>query len=360
MARWSFVVADTSGSHLSDLIHAHSRSLTWSLSGPATCSWSTSGDDPGALATVETATDLMAYRDDALMFRGRVGSSQDELDGTKHTITWSAADYQGLLDRRLIWEYATTSWTATDQATIAWGLIDGAQTRPNGAMGITNASAPTGVLRDRTYDYGKPVGEALQQLAEVIDGFDWDISPELAFRLWYPTRGTQRDWAAVYGDTVGKVTRSFDTSTFANYIYGTGGEVDGAPLISRVGVTTPPGPEGRWDLFQSWSDVTILATLQDHTAALLADSSTIRPTYELTIRQGAWTPDDAWLGDTTPLVIRSGRLDITEPSGRIQQVKIDIDDNDVETVTLSYGRRPVTLVDRLQNSNSKIATLSRR
>ncbi|GGW67876.1 hypothetical protein GCM10010340_52490 [Streptomyces griseoloalbus] len=65
-----------------------------------------------------------------------------------------------------------------DQLDIARGLIDYVQNTPGGNIGITYDTHVSGVLRDRTYlRYDLPaVGDLLDDLAAVEDGFEWRIA----------------------------------------------------------------------------------------------------------------------------------------------------------------------------------------
>lgn len=88
---------------------------------------------------------------------------------------------------------ADTTWTATDQFTIAADLIDDWQALSYGHYGIDTSSVGTsGVTRDRTYLRNdlKSVWDVLSNLGAVTDGFDLHVDPasrELV--LSYPTRG---------------------------------------------------------------------------------------------------------------------------------------------------------------------------
>jgi hypothetical protein len=357
MGTWAWVIAATDGTHLGDLIGAKSRTLSFPINAPATAKWTSRGDDPGALLTIELATDLMAYRNSQLMFRGRVGATGDDIDANTHKVDWSAVSYRGMLARREIWPTSTKTFTGVDQATIAWTLINDTQALPDGDLGITNGSSATGTTRDRTYEAGKPIGEALDELSQVIGGFDWDISPALEFQLWPAPdyRGATLGWAAVFGDTISRVKRAVDPATFATDLYGTAG--DGTTPITRS--ATSRGPAGRWESTVSWSDVTVQGTLVEHTEASLAEAENLAPSYQLTVAPGTWTPADAWLGDTVRFVCRKGRLNV-DTTGRIVQVDITVSDDGDEQAVLTLDRRPVSLVDRLMSTQDRLATLSRR
>lgn len=356
MATWAWVIADTTGAHRSDLTRAKNRKLSFKVDAAATASWSTTGDDPGAIATTALASDLMVYRNRELFYRGRVNIPKDKVDETTHGVTWSAIDYRGVLDRRLIWPGMTTSFTGVDQATIAWTLISQTQTRPEGGLGITNGSTPTGVTRDRDYETGKSLGESIDQLSQVIGGFDWEIGADLQFRVWHPQRGSVVPWVADHGGTIADVERDGDSQDFATDLIGYGGEGT-TPVVRSV--TPPRGPAGRWEATMSWTDVTKQTTLVEHTEAALADMSTLTPSYKLKVKRGAWTPSDAWLGDTVRFICRSGRLDV-DTTGRVLQVDIALDEDGGEEVTLTLDRRLPRYEDRLVSMADQIATLSRR
>lgn len=357
MADWTLLVADTDGTIRGEWVRARSIKASWDLHGPATVTWESDGDDPGAMLAHEITSDLMLYRDDQLMFRGRCGTTGDSGDADRHTVTWAAVDYRGMLDVRLT---RGNNYVQQDQTYIGWNLIAWAKFETGGNIPITDSSTPTGRLRDRTYEWGKPIGEAITQLSEVIDGFDWEVGPDLKYRTWYPQRGSLRTWPAVVGDTIQEWQRTVDTGQYATDIWAVGGEVNGAPLRATASIVGPHGPGGRWDRLVTYSDVTVQTTLDEHADAAVADASVIRPSYVLTPKLDAWTPDDAWLGDTTRIVIQSGRLDV-DTTGRIVAISIDIDDaGGVERPVLTYGRRPADLADRLLTMRDNLAALSRR
>lgn len=379
MADWSLLVADPvpAGNEVwGEWVRARDLSLAFDLRGPATAAWSSRGDDPGAKLGLEIIRDVLIYRDTALMFRGRIGTTGDDITEDQHTVSWSAVDYRGLLNRRILYGGLFGNkhgFNQVDQTEIGWRLIRLVQgddpfwsTPPldevyeGGDMGIVDASEATGRLRDRSYEAGKSIGEAITQLSEVIDGFDWQISPHLEYQTWYPQRGSAVNWAAVWGDTVSRVRRTVDTGDYATDILALGGDSSsGSRLRASDRVVGPRGPGGRWDRSVSYSDVTEASTLVEHAEAALADASVIRPTYQVTVRPGMWTPEEAWLGDTTRIVVQSGRLE-TDTTGRILGIKIDVDDEGEERVTLTYGRRATTLADRLTSMDGELGALARR
>jgi hypothetical protein len=359
--RWDLIALSPQGEALSDLIGATSKKFTFRLNEPSSVEWAMAGDDPGAAVVDELTTDVEAWRNGVRLFRGRVGPSGDEVGPTDHRVAFSAADYRAMLDRRIIWADAT--YTGIDQSAIAWDLIADAQLI--GGMGITNASTATGVTRDRTYEAGKNLGEAIQQLSEVIGGFDWDISPEMGFRTWYPRRGIEADFVAVWGDTVSQVSRQLDPSGYANAIRFSG--ADGvtpttrqvADLYEPSGEVNPIYP-GRFDAQEGDTDITTTAALGEKADAALAERGVIRPSYKVTLMPGVWDgPATFWLGDICRLIVRRGRLDV-DTEARVHEITVTDDGNGGETVEVTFDRAPASVLKRITRDAARLDRLERR
>ncbi|MGW0838215.1 hypothetical protein [Streptomyces prunicolor] len=87
-----------------------------------------------------------------------------------------AGGWESYLYRRLLFD--TQVAVQVDQLDIARGLVDYVQNTPGGNIGVTYGTDVSGVLRDRTYlRYDLPtVGDLLDDLAAVEDGFEWRIA----------------------------------------------------------------------------------------------------------------------------------------------------------------------------------------
>ncbi|MFF5582725.1 hypothetical protein [Streptomyces hygroscopicus] len=87
-----------------------------------------------------------------------------------------AGGWESYLYRRLLFD--TQIAEQVDQLDIARGLVDYAQSAPGGDIGITYDLDVSGVLRDRTYlRYDlHSIGDLLDDLATVEDGFEWRIA----------------------------------------------------------------------------------------------------------------------------------------------------------------------------------------
>lgn len=365
--RWQFIAGPASGGHDLALTEAHGRRFTAKLVDPSECGFSLDGRHPQALAVDELSRDVhvlwtSSEGDTRILFRGRVGSSADSLDDTSHDLAVTVLDYRAVLNRRNLYSDSTLTWTATDQSQIAWGLIQQTQTRDGGDLGISQGVGQTsGTLRDRTYEAGDSIGQRVSELSQVINGFDWDITPtsasSLAFDVW-GQRGADRGVVLEYGGLVSKVQRQVDPGDYGNALRMTG--ADGLTAQELEADDLPTRAEGRWDVVVGDTDLTTQSALNDRAAWQIAQSEVLQPTYTLSLRQGAWDgPDHIWLGDLVKIVVMSGRLAVNT-SLRVYEMAFTLSDDGSEGVDVTVGgprpdfRKRAAMVDR------RLSTLERR
>jgi hypothetical protein len=323
----------------------------------------------------ELIHDLIVYRDGEKLFRGRINYSQDSIGPERHTTQFSAVDYRGMLHRRILWEPrlygAPVPEASVDQTDIAWDLINYTQALPNGDLGITRGSStPTGRTRDREYEAGQVIGSLLDNLSDVIDGFDYEVSPEKVFNLYYPERGTEKNFPLILGGNIQEVIRTVSAPDFANAIRASGAEPehdpesvdppDPAPVVTVEATNIATAPEGRFEAQMGFPDVTRVERLQEHAEGALSRRGIVSPGYSILIDPTKWRgPEDLWLGDTVELVIRSGRLDVVTPV-RIMGVKMFLYDNDHEDIRFEANRIEPNLSHRMMNFQTRLEELERR
>lgn len=382
MAEWSFVLAERDGTPIGAL-EARSRKLTWKLNDDAEADVTISGDDPISSEVVELATDVLAYRDEDLLFRGRIVSAEDTVDEDRHDVKLTAMSYLWLLGRRTVWPTSTLTYAAVDQASIAADLIADTQALTAGDLGIDTTVTATGTVRDRTYEVGKNIREALLELAAVQGGFDLDIDPALDLRIYFPTRGSLReDFAVVYlrplddedqpsdagGGNVARLGRTVSADGYANARRMSGADgvtpsaLEVAGLAGRI--------EGRWEEQEGRTDLETATAVANANAGQLERSSTLLPSYSVVLRSSTdddlgagWTPDALWIGDQCRLRLLSGyRLDVDTSALRVSELALDISDDGVEVPALTFGAPPPKDYLRLLLSSmaAKLDNLSRR
>lgn len=355
----------------SDLPRAFNKNLQLRLNSPHEFSFTLNGNDPDAALITELSSDIVIKRDGEKLFRGRIGPSDDTLTEKGHQVNFRAWDYRELLKRRILFDgdsaldYAEV--TAREQEAIAWEMIANTQARTNGDLGITRGgSQTTGVTRNRLYEAGSSIGELIQQLSEVDDGFLWEIDPDLVYRVRYPAEGTLINYTLDYGGNVATITRNVEASDYANVVRVTGGAPEGggsAPTpVTNVGPLVELGIEqaGRWEKQigdQSW--VTQEA-VDERAASLIEGDQIILPTYVASLVPDVWGgPDSLWLGDIVTLIVKAGRLNV-DTEIRLIEMSINFDNTERIQCVLGAPSMLTKLMKQNQKILSELTTLQRR
>jgi len=399
---------------LGELSSARSRSLVQQRNNPAELRFSIDGRAPDAAAVAELQHDIYAWRwddqtgTDICMFRGPVDHSQDTISEQAHTVNFVAHDYLATVNRRFLVDGAPLTITATDQDRIVAILLARAggafstspyppgSNIPVGAVLADQAgvlSRPySGVQRDRTYTGQKNLGEAIDQLANVSGGFEYDIVPEPAasdtfwmidpgtgvtpslgagrdaLRIFWPSQGVNRtDIVLVYGGNVRAVSRNVSSADYANMVrsLGNNGSTDPAAIQLYAMAANPDAAAmevGLWPYADGGAtDVNDQATLNQRAAGLLASAAVLVPSYTVTMRPVGYSPRPTYpnMGDTVPLIIKSGRLDVNT-TVRVVGVTYTIGDDGDEDVALTVGRPLSSLTDLLARTATAVDALARR
>lgn len=334
--QWLLYPAESTTAPMAELTEIAGRSLVWRVDGTAEASFTLDGRHELAAIAQELVVDLRVFRDNEPVFHGRLGSSTDEITADEHKATFTANDYSALFMRQEVRAPALV-YSGVAQGSIVRQLIAYAQARTGGNFGVaaTSTTVPdTATVRTITFEPGKWVAEAIGDLAALENGFDWWIDTSLVAQLVTPGRGVGKDLVCELGSTVSRVARTFDPSTYANALMVTGGDgttavtADAADLATRV--------EGRFGAVESFPDITSSTVLQARANQARTERSTLNPAYACTMIPGRWSPRELWVGDTTYLVVRSGRLNIASQE-RVVQIDVGIDEENVETVALTLG-----------------------
>ena len=400
-----FSDTDWSRTLIMEMHDARGRSLEQTLNTAARFTFTLSGRSEAAKAVREMETDVVVWRwdeqrgEDVAYGRFLVAQGEDQLTTEAHTTTFTCHDYAAVLDRRYL--TSTASYAVAngdDQDNIVGDLVARVTSaaRTSGGVPLTPGSyVPLAVVRragdgsdrpalstrtrDRTYAAQSAVGQLIHDLAAVIDGYDYDVVPGWRFdgdptrdllRVFYPNQGANRaNNVLEYGGNVATVTRSANSADYANYVrvLGNNGssEPDAAQLYAEAvnadanDVTRVP--VGLWENADNASDVSIQSTLDDKAAGDLNYAGVLIPSYSLGLRSGAYYEGFANMGDTLPVVIRSGRLNIgPDTLVRVVGLSFGISDDGTEDVSLTVGRPLTTLVNLLKAGRADVDALARR
>jgi hypothetical protein len=326
-------------------------------------------DSPGAVETARTwnaAVDevrrrLVVERDGTVVWSGIVWASPYNDDGQTREVR--AAETWSYYRRRFV--NVGRTFRQVDQLDIARTLLEDSAAIPAGDLGVTFPAATSGVLRDRTYAAWerKRLGEAVEELAAVIDGFDfaidarWDTAGDRlveVMRWGYPRlgRATAGDLVLEVGRNVVAWTWPTDGTRYANVVQATGAG-DGPSTLRRTAleawqvVPLADGGPGYPFIEENLPerDVLVGATLQAKANA--AVKAHARPVVVPSVTVRADRPPvfgTYGIGDACRFRVPPGLsprfpdgLDVTR---RVIGWTVTVDDNGAETVDLMLGEDP--------------------
>lgn len=227
-------------------------------------------------STQPSRTAVYIDRDGVLIWGGIIWNR--DYSSTGEEMTLGGSEFWSYFKGRRIID--TLTFTTADQLTIAQDLIDYAQAKAGGNIGIVVGSEVSGVTRDRIYyRYDlKPLAEAVEQLSAVQNGFDFVIDvgyssgvPTKTLVLNYPRRGSLVSTTGLLFDYPGNVINfrwPEDGSRQALTSYAIGSGEGDAMIISSA--SRPDLIDAGYPLLEeskSYKDVTIQATLDAHARA---------------------------------------------------------------------------------------------
>jgi len=228
------------------------------------------GDSLAANLISELETDVWVYRGGQIVQRFRVTSLEQSWNEDGETnISVSGICYRRILRSRFV--RSPLVFTAETQGQIVADLIAHAQAADGGNLGITNGALESTIIRDRDYNVGANIWDAITELTRVEDGIAWDVDEnlELVVRL-------QTDFPAVptpiaLGTTARRLNRPSSAEQFANATIVTGNTEATNPVLAQTsGISTDP--RGRWEKFVSISGESEETALQERADGVLDES----------------------------------------------------------------------------------------
>lgn len=308
--------------------------------------------------TIERRTALYVVRDTVPVWGGVIWRARPVDGATKASIY--AQTFESYLDHREIRTSAV--FTQADQLDIVRSLLTTMQADPRGNIALTASQNDSGVLRDRTYNgWERPLLlTTVQQLAEVIDGFEFTVDvgmdangePTRTMVLGYPQLGAARGLVLEYPGSIVDYEWPTDGISSANALSALGAG-EGTSMLIRDGVSQRAADElaAGYPILEksvSYKDVTSVTTLQAHAdedldaavgdvtipTVVLRDTFPVFGTYALgdTVRIRITSPYHPARPDGSPGVDRRARIvgwKVTPPDG-----------DKPEKIELTLGRVP--------------------
>jgi hypothetical protein len=397
-----------------ELSGARGRRLERAQNRAATFTFTVNGRDPIASQVRELQTDVYAWRwddwagRDVCVARLIVDHAQDQLTEQSHTVTFGCHDYLAMLERRYLTRSTGTAdsviWHLTQDEIVdnlvggygvnahtfltgdgsSYYLIPGCYL-PLFVVRVTASGLPRTLaspMRDRTYQFGSEVYELIDNLANVINGFDYDVLPQPevpdglsgifpnpgnkdVLRIFYPAQGVIRtNMALVYGGNVATVDRTVSSADYANRIWAIGNKGSAAPDAAQrysdaYNDSATSTVAGLWMEVLNGPDVSTQAHLDEQAQGELDLKGTLVPSYTLGMRPGQYRYGYPNIGDIVPFQVTSGRLDVQEDL-RITGLTYAIGDDGDENIELTVGRPPPTLGRLFRKNQNTMDALTRR
>ena len=291
-------------------------------------------DDTDSSALEPAKTLLWVERDGALVFGGIVWTSSADL--RSGVITINAHGFHSYLRRRLI--RSTQTFSAVDQWDIARQLVDYAEGETD-SLGVitTPQTANSGVARDRTYPSWerKNIGEALEQLAAVNNGFDFRYDlvysggvPE-AQLFCFDSTGYQTDLVVDLDSNAESLALMKDGASVTNQV-DVFGQGEGPERLVQTSTQSSPG----YPLLQSaifHSDISRTSTLLAHAERTRATLQRPVTSVSVVMSPGDRTAVAARVGDLIGVRAAAGAVSV-DSSFKVTGRTINV--SGTETVSL--------------------------
>lgn len=269
-----------------------------------------------------------------------------------------AAEFWSYFHRRTLKE--TLIFGVADQLGIARYLVNWAQERPGGDIGVQLDGTISGVLRDRVYYHYERgnIGTLIKQLSEVENGFDFGIDvayvagvPTPTLNLGYPRRGRIAGTTGLVfepGRNLGNYQWNEDGTRGANSVDAIGAGEGDAMLIATD--TRTDLIDAGYPLLEeviAHKDVRIQATLDGHAhAAVNARAVPVASVVLVDVKMSADPEFGSWImGDDCLFRVEDDDRFPAQADGspglsqyvRIIADVVKVPDEGVETVTITCG-----------------------
>jgi len=304
-------------------------------------------------ATVPGRTGVYVIRDGIPVWGGMVWGRQYSVQNRQMTI--NAETFDSYFNKRF--QRSEYHVDGVDQFDMARWLIKNNNIDQDILMDVSTAMS--GVTRQRNmyrYEY-KTILEEFTQLANLLNGFDWEVrvykdnqTQELKRRLefYYPQKGLTPSQSHLVFDYPGNIQTfdvSWDAKEGANIVYtlgaGTGYDqlVGEADDYSQLSAGWP-----KLEISRSYTSVTFPSTLNSHASSILKLKNSPITIYSVTIRPDIDPPFGSYsVGDWATFNIEDPLLGLLNITQRITEMTVAVDTSGLETITLtlSSGEEPI-------------------
>jgi len=287
----------------------------------------------------EGEREVYIRRDGELVWAGYLWSAEGSTSDM--TVRLSCSGWASMLDHRLIDN--DKLFTDEDQFDIAWELIDFTQNKTDGNLGFTRGPEPDSGV-DRTIKYRfwerRVIGEVIRELAEMNNGFDFDIAPNKVFHMYHPRRGVLLGTTLELDVNMNTIQQLRDASEVASEVHGIGGGEGKATCIAVVSDATALADYGLRQTAEEFGDIKHFNTMTQKTTRFLNQHkrSTRQPQISLAVVGAAPEVGTYSVGDKASLLANAGYFNISGEF-RISAYEVHLDQTGVEVATIHFDER---------------------
>jgi len=287
-------------------------------------------------------TRLLIYRNNILIWAGVVWEIEEGASKDEGVVNIQCVEIFHILSEK---RYTSNSYTSTDAGTIAWGLINATQGLTGGNLGITQGSIATTQNRDRTY-FDEKIGEKIIQLSEVINGFDFVITPSIKINTLgifnvYDKRGDSiTSFSLEYGTGLKNNIQSWGRKRTLSDIYNSViVEGEGYGDIALKSTQTDNSMINAVGLLESRlqeKSIKHQTTLDEKAQEFIRVHKTEQPIYDIILNNAYDDFGKYDVGDVVPVRIKNGYIDINTTM-RIYGIDIKVSDGGEEQIQLTIS-----------------------
>lgn len=252
-------------------------------------------------------TEIWVLRDNTKIFTGPVWDANPS--SKSKNMTCGAEDVSSYLQRRRV---MSDQIVTAGKAQIAWSLIQHTQAQTDGSLGIIQGSltsTPSIAYQLRATE-GQYVWDAINDIVEMAESFDWDISPDRVFNTYARTIAPSNA-RLEYGGSVTSYGIQTMGKWAANDIYIKGNNT------ARSQITVDTAKRTEYGLRQ-WTDsktaIKLQSDLNSYAEYQLLRRRDTRYVPNITCRSDAANPfkGDIGVGQTSRVLIDDGWVQIDQ------------------------------------------------
>lgn len=289
--------------------------------------------------------EVRVLRNGVVFSAGQIMDATPVIDGDQRSIMVIAVGWLDLFGARYTDEGGSSSdyyFSNVDAGQIAWGLIDASQNETGGDFGITQGNIQASQNRDRTDYVYKNIKEAVIQLSEVINGFDFEFTWDKKFNVYYPKIGTRKENIILtYPGAIKTLSFGRHGMQLANNIIARGSGTGEDAFTAEV---TDVASRNKFKLRQAiidFNDISKVDTLEEHANEELLFRRSFVDVPDITLdpaqapRWGSYG-----IGDEIKIEVLED-LEIFAPINnwfRIDGMEVTLDSNNTEDIRLQLMR----------------------